>query len=105
MRSDLTLEEWKRLERDWSGGLSRGSEEWEAAWKALVKQTGDRDRAAECPVSGECWEYVSSFRDRGRWTHEFRHRRHPLKKRRWYVRVDASPDWNPEDDRPKPTVH
>lgn len=104
---ELSLEEWKRMQAEWGGGLREGSREWRAAWQRLLRLTRDRDHEAECPLTGEVWQYLSSFRDRGRWMHEFRHRHHPVKQRRWYVQLPASPGWTPEDDRPEPkhTVH
>ncbi len=92
---EMTQEEWKR----WTGSLRPRTREWRAAWSALVAQTGDHDRAAECPLTGETWGYLCSFRDRGRWVHEFRHRHHPVKQRRWYVHVLASEGWSPSADR------
>ena len=47
MWPELTIDEWKR----WSGVLRRGTPEWEAAWKHVVKQTGDDDRLAQCPIT------------------------------------------------------
>jgi hypothetical protein len=98
----MTYEEWKRYQDEWTGGLRRGTREWKAAWKGLVAATGDRDMLAECPQTHECWGYLCSFRDRGRWVHEFRHRNHPVRQRRWYVHVPATPGWKPEDDKEKP---
>lgn len=102
MRPDLRVDE---LDEEWDGGLRRGTREWRAAWAQLVAATGDRDRMAKCPETKEVWGYVSSFRDRGRWVHEFRHKNHPRKQTRWYVHVPASEGWTPDEDRPEPTVH
>ncbi len=97
-----TFAEWKRRQSPWDGGLRRGSVEWRAAWRQLVDMTGDEDHTAEDPQLHESWGYLCSFRDRGRWVHEFRHRHHPKLRRRWYVHVLATEGWVPEDDRPMP---
>ncbi len=76
-------------------GLEPGSREWRAARAALRRASGDRDTRG--------WEYLQSFRDRGRWTHEFRHRHHPVKQRAWYLRVLASDGWTPAAEHG--TVH
>ncbi|MBL8949974.1 MAG: hypothetical protein JNK82_04300 [Myxococcaceae bacterium] len=88
---EVTKDELKQS----SASLEEGTHEWEVAWAALSKKTGDWDREAYCPLSHESWQYLCSFRDRGRWVHEFRHRHHPLKQRRWYVHVPASEGWAP----------
>jgi hypothetical protein len=105
MWPEPTYEELKKMMRELGGGLRPGSPEWRAAWKGLARLTGDRDREAFCPLTHESWEYFSSFRDRGRWTHEFRHRHHPVKQRRWYVHVPASAEWTPQAETPRPRLH
>jgi len=75
------------------------SREWTAAWRELVKLTGDTDRMAECPLSGETWGYMCTFRRGDSWVHEFRHRNHPALGRRWLLHVKASVGWSPEDER------
>lgn len=98
MWPQMTYEEWRRAQQP--TGLRRGSREWRAAVKGLARMSGDRDARAECPLTAETWQYMQSFRDRGRWMHEFRHRHHPVKQRRWYLHVPASAGWTPETDRP-----
>jgi len=71
--------------------------EWNAAWAGLLRQTGDRDYFAECPETGEVWQYLDSCLVDGRWHHQFRHRCHPGTGRRVYVHVPASRDWQPRE--------
>ena len=87
---------WTDLaDTEWSPRLRRGSREWRAVRKGLLRLSGDRD------VRG--WEYLQSFRDRGRWVHELVHRHHPVKRCRWYLHVPASDGWTPAAERG--TVH
>ena len=94
MLPDITVDEWKR----WTRVLREESREWEAAWRGLMRETGDRTREAYCAETADRWEYCATFRDRGRWMHEFRHRFHPRKQRGWYVRIEASPGWTPAEE-------
>ena len=64
--------------------------EWEAIWVALVAAwNGDTaDYNAEC---SECWQYMGTTYESGKWVHTFRHRCHPRTGRREYWKVEASP--------------
>jgi hypothetical protein len=73
-----------------------GTSEWLVAWGGLAALSGDEDRTAYDPVSGEVWQYMGAERGtRGPWRHCFRHRCHPRTQERTYLRVLASSDWNP----------
>jgi hypothetical protein len=77
------------------GGVSPSDPEWNIMWDALAKASGDRDMTAEDAASGERWQYLCSFRMHGSkiWQHEFRHRWHPRKKKRWVLHIEATPGW------------
>ena len=72
---------------EWEQPAAPNPAELRAARRALSALSGDRD------VRG--WEYLQSFRDRGRWVHGFRHRHHPVKRQCWYLLVPASEGWSP----------
>lgn len=67
-------------------GIDRDTPEWTVAWdtlNAVLKAGGWGDRTDECPLSGECWQYMGSGGD----AHEFRHRMSPVTGYRTYVRL------------------
>lgn len=72
------------------------SKEWNDAWQQLERRSGDRDRMAEDPESGEVWQYMGTAKIEGRWEHEFRHRHHPALQHRCIIRVPAAPTWKPD---------
>ncbi|MBS1153217.1 MAG: hypothetical protein H6Q89_4915 [Myxococcaceae bacterium] len=76
------------------------SREWHRAWKELARLSGDRDCMAECPISGEVWQYMGSTILLGHWEHSFRHRNHPASNTRRLVWIPASPGWVPDEQRP-----
>ena len=71
-------------------GPKPGSREWRYAWSRLVELTADVDLAALDEESGECWQYMGFGCFEGRWGHSFRHRHHPILKRRWYLNVPVT---------------
>ena len=77
--------------------LTVGSAEWHYAWRARRRITRDGEFAAVDPGSGAAWQYLESVFALGRWWHQFRHLRHPVTRRRWYVRVPARKGWKPTD--------
>lgn len=64
--------------------------EWDVAWKELTARNGD-DPFCEC--DGEVWQYMGSELVGKQWSHCFRHR--ALQGVRTYLRIPASPDWQP----------
>jgi hypothetical protein len=91
----------RKQSQDWDvdfGLFMPGEPEWEAAWAHLAVVTGDIDKEAYNDESGEAWSYLCSFKRKVRgakWEHEFRHRDHPKKKKRWLLHLPASPGWRP----------
>lgn len=74
-----------------------GTPEWDVAWAGLAAISGDEDREAYDKMSGEVWQYMGGERRKGgAWEHVFRHRCHPCTQERTYLRVRASPDWDPK---------
>jgi hypothetical protein len=67
--------------------------EWRFAWRRLIERTGDADCEALDEESGEVWQYMGTELHGDRWLHTFRHRHHPVRKERCYVRVGADPNW------------
>jgi hypothetical protein len=81
------------------------SNEWHAAWRGLAAETGDKDQMAEDPETHECWQYGVTVWWRGRWFHEFRHRRHPALKDQATVRVPATAGWLPVAELRRRVLH
>lgn len=71
--------------------VDRNSLEWETMWSALGS-----DPVEEHPVSGECWQYMGSIYNEGRWLHEFRHRDHPVTGSREYRHIPATSGFSPD---------
>ena len=86
------IDEWPEFE---SGEVERSDPEWKIMWDGLAEASGDQDRAARDPISGEAWQYMCSVRFHGSqiWEHEFRHRWHPKKQARWVLLIEATPGW------------
>jgi hypothetical protein len=82
---------------DWAL-LAPRSREWNAAWDAMAKATGDADCVAEDEETGEVWQYMGTVRLKREWRHEFRHRAHPRARERVVIRVGATPGWEPRKD-------
>ena len=100
---------WKNLVRARSDTLlGRGN--------ALCELAGTRECPGDsCPVaqedgpSGEVWQYMGTVpRERHEiigslsrgiirieWVHQFRHRMHPIQRRRVYMNIPTSNGWNP----------
>jgi hypothetical protein len=84
--------------------LARGSEEWDCAWNRLwrTRVGGITPKHQDYdPATGEDWQYMgtaSYLQPDGsrRWMHDFRHRWHPISRKRLYVKVEASPGWDVE---------
>lgn len=75
--------------------VGRDDSEWESMWGALAEWTGLSDHGEAIgeadPEQGEFWQYMGTYRNwDGGAVHSFRHRRHPITKRREYVTVDCS---------------
>ena len=66
-------------------------ETWGAAWDGLKKDGINsgmfQPAACQCPLTGEVWQYMGSYRKPTGTVHEFRHRHHPAVNRRATVRV------------------
>lgn len=77
------------------GFADPGTAEWAVAWAGLAAVSGDEDREAWDPLSGEAWQYHGAIKRDGRWVHTFRHRWHPRMQKRWYLHVPASEGWKP----------
>ena len=64
---------------------------WDKAWEGMAADginDGQADRfSAECPLSGEGWQYMGSYHKPAGTVHEFRHRHHPAVNRRVLKRV------------------
>jgi hypothetical protein len=60
------------------------SSEWNVMWSAFI----NKDETD--PASGESWQYMGTTNRGGTWRHEFRHRRHPVRRERVYVYVPVS---------------
>lgn len=86
------IEGWDIASID-AGEVAEGSREWKHAWGRLVELTADKDKFAEDEESGECWEYMGSGCFQGVWVHSFRHRKHPILRRRWYLNVPVTRTW------------
>lgn len=91
----------KVLEPEAFGFVTMGGVEWKRAWRQLVDLTGDVDRMARDPESGEVWQYLCSFLREGQWLHEFRHRWHPRTRDRWVVHLPATAEWSPQAETPE----
>ena len=76
------------LYRDNIVKLDDGDPELQRAWQRFP------DPVADC--HGFSWEYVATELIREQWIHVFVHELHPLELRPVYVRVPASPAWNPD---------
>jgi len=79
---------------------SRESEHWDAMWAWLAAHPYnaglERPTVAECPETGEAWQYMGTERDEnGRWHDCFRHRHHPTHRRRVYLRRPSQPRLHP----------
>ncbi len=62
------------------------SEEWDHAWAGMADLTGDVDREAHEPMSGEVWQYMGTHNR----MHNFRHRSLPSREgQRVYFNVEA----------------
>jgi hypothetical protein len=81
--------------------LRTRSREWNAAWNELAAVSGDEDKTAEHPRSGECWQYMGSWFVGRRWQHTFRHRQHPQTGDRLYLHLFATRGWKPEHEQRK----
>ena len=79
--------------------LKQANVEWARAWDRLSRASindtvGTDRRAAYCRDSRETWQYMGTMLvnggpDDGKWLHEFRHRHHPVSKKREVVQVPA----------------
>ena len=104
-------ENW--TEKDWKERLfflDEQSTEWRLAWGRLAELSGDADREAMNPRSGEVWQYMGSVRSSVKsdaaWRHEFRHRDHPRTKQRLLLIVRATRGWSPPSPRaPRRVLH
>jgi hypothetical protein len=70
--------------------VEKDSPHWDAAWEWLAAHpwnvTLNSPVEAECPETGEVWQYMATECDDGRWFDVFRHRHHPTMRRRVYLR-------------------
>lgn len=48
----------------------KGTFEWDEMWEKLTATKGDY----VCPITGECWQYMGTYRVSGVLFHQFRHR-------------------------------
>lgn len=76
--------------------VERDSAEWVHMWQVLSSHPINQgDPACKNPVTGDCWQYMTSFFHEGGYIHEFRHRCHPKNGIRLNVHVPSSPGWSP----------
>jgi hypothetical protein len=62
--------------------------EWARAWHGLEELGEAFRREDHCPQTNEVWQYMGTHRvDGGVWVHQFRHRHHPLTRKREYRNV------------------
>lgn len=71
-------------------GARADTREWRYAWRRLKALTADKDLEALDEETGEVWQYMGVGSFEGTWVHSFRHRHHPILKRRWYVNVPVT---------------
>lgn len=83
--------------------------EWDRMWAWIAAHPVNKGLPdpleAEDTETGECWQYMDTEQDEGSppcWVHVFRHRYHPVLKRRMYLRCPA-PRWTPPTDTDAPT--
>jgi hypothetical protein len=83
----------------------RDSPEWDSMWAWLgrhpINQGIDEPTVAPDPEWGECWQYMGTEEtwSDGRWFHCFRHRHHPVRQERVYLRCPASPPPSQEKEK------
>jgi hypothetical protein len=65
--------------------------EYDRMWAALAARWGDTGQLNE--ECGEVWQYMGTCFDRNLWVHTFRHRMHPITKRREYWNTPASREY------------
>jgi hypothetical protein len=85
--------------------LSAVSPEWHHAWaRLLLADAAIRGGASPASMEsrnepcGETWQYLGSYQEAGAWIHEFRHREHPISRRREVRHLPASRGWDPDKD-------
>ncbi len=72
--------------------VERDSDHWDAMWAWLVAHPSSGGMEAECPETGEVWQYLGTERgENGRWHDVFRHRHHPRTGERTYLRRPSQP--------------
>lgn len=65
--------------------------EWRDAWRQMgAHYHAPGETVFEDQETGECLQYMGTYLMAGGWTHEFRHRCHPLTGRREVVHLGAS---------------
>ena len=65
--------------------------EWDRAWRQMGEHYhAPGETVFEDTDTGECLQYMGTYLMAAGWTHEFRHRRHPLTGRREVVHLGAS---------------
>lgn len=86
--------------------LKRDSAEWHTAWKMLAFHDGKfcghegkpGSTLAEDYETGERWQLMGTALTEEGWVHEFRHRWHPVTKKREYAHLPASKGWTPDKE-------
>ena len=77
-----------------SAVLTQRSAEWNEAWDTLAAQPFNDyvtcRHTAECPESGERWQYLGTYLVGGSWVHQFRHRHHPTWGQRMVCNVEVN---------------
>jgi len=78
--------------------VKRNSKEWRYMWKKLAEKDINKrckDEPTVCENGYEIWQYMGSFKIKGKWLHEFRHRWHPITEARVYFKISASKNYKP----------
>jgi len=66
-------------------------QEWETAWARLAELNGG-DPVCECPDTGANWQYICTAQTEDGWMHYFKHRLHPVTRRRESLLIPCSPE-------------
>ncbi len=72
--------------------VKRDTAEWLHMWLWLELHpiNVDLDNPMECENEGETWQYMGSFKNKGKVIHEFRHRNHPKTNGVYTASLEAS---------------
>lgn len=81
---------WKEFYTD--GKFTERAEKiWEYLAAIPLNTSSDDPTVCEDPDTGECWQYMGSFKNKEGIRHEFRHRNHPMTQCRVYLFIYETP--------------